>query len=133
MENNKIKPKKDNFFTKIKSSILLFFSKESNKNEKNINQVVGNNEEEKKNVNEEIYQKEKQRIMQMYRNLKNGNISIYDIPNEDLTMIKEMMKKELELKEEKLDQIQTDINMSKKNIEYYKKEIDNFKKKNNNN
>ena len=64
----------------------------------------------------------------MYRDLKKGNINIYDIPSKDLNMIKEIISKEVELKEEKLDQIQTDINMSKNNIKYYEKKINDLKK-----
>lgn len=128
MENKMIKPKKNNFFTNFIFSIYSFFNRKVKENSKKTEQILSNIDEDKKNEDKENYLEEKHRIMQMYRDLKKGNITIYDIPSKDLNMIKEIISKEVELKEEKLDQIQTDINMSKNNIKYYEKKINNFKK-----
>lgn len=128
MENKMIKPKKNNFFTNFIFSIYSFFNKKAKENSENTDQSLSNIAEDKKNADKENYLKEKHRIMQMYRDLKKGNINIYDIPSKDLNMLKEIISKEVELKEEKLDQIQTDINMSKNNIKYYEKKINDFKK-----
>ena len=119
MKNNEIMINNDNIFSKIRRTIHNLFHKDKKQNKKT----------EENNIYDDInkeykseYISEKERIFTLYEDMKKGNIDIYEIPSQDLNMIKELLLSEIDLKEKKLDEIQTDINRSKYNIECYKKE-----------
>lgn len=126
MEKNELIPKKDSIITKLKEKLYYMFHHDDRKD--------GNAKKTANNTNtteehDENYLNEKKRILDMYEKLKKNQISVYEIPRHDLRLIKEIMIKEIELKEEKINQLQTDINMSIRNIEYYTGELEKYQNK----
>lgn len=128
MNNNDLVPKKDGVITKIRKKLfLLFHHKEREYNaDKTIDykssfNTIDSNANQKKET-------EKRRILDIYKKFKKRQISVYEIPRDDLRFIKEIMLKEIEIKESKLDELQTEINMSMNNIKYFNNEIQKYKK-----
>lgn len=119
MKNNEIMINNDSIFSKIRNKLYMLFHKNNKQN------LIGEEINIDDNINKEYkpeYISEKERIFTLYEEMKKGIIDIYEIPSQDLNMIKELLLSEINLKENKLDEIQTDINRSKYNIECYKRE-----------
>ena len=128
MNNSDLVPKKDSVITKIREKLFLLFHHKEREDRagktidyKSSFNTIDSNANQKNET-------EKRRILDIYENFKKKQISVYEIPRQDLRLIKEIMLKEIEIKESKLDELQTEINMSMNNIKYFNNEIQKYKK-----
>ena len=130
MKNTELTNRKVSFFNKIKSFFTLKFRKNKEDSyRKIIREDSKDNKDSKKDENIDL-EKEKKRLLKIYDDLKNDKMNVYQIPSEDLKIIEEVMKKEIEIKERKLNQVQTDINISKTNIKFYNDKLRKLKSEN---
>lgn len=128
MNNSDLVPKKNGVITKIREKLFLLFHHKEREDStgKTIDYISSFN-----TIDANTYKKnetEKRRILGIYEKFKKKQISVYEIPRQDLRLIKEIMLKEIEIKESKLDELQTEINMSMNNIKYFNNEIQKYKK-----
>ena len=130
MKNTELTNRKVSFFNKIKSFFTLKFRKNKEDSyRKIIREDSKDNKDSKKDENIDL-EKEKKRLLKIYDDLKNDKMNVYQIPSEDLKIIEEVMKKEIEIKERKLNQVQADINISKTNIKFYNDKLRKLKSEN---
>ena len=130
MKNTELTNRKVSFFNKIKSFFTLKFRKNKEDSyRKIIREDSKDNKDSKKDENIDL-EKEKKRLLKIYDDWKNDKMNVYQIPSEDLKIIEEVMKKEIEIKERKLNQVQADINISKTNIKFYNDKLRKLKSEN---
>ena len=128
MNNSDLVPKKNGVITKIREKLFLLFHHKEREDStgKTIDYISSFN-----TIDANTYKKnetEKRRILGIYEKFKKKQIPVYEIPRQDLRLIKEIMLKEIEIKESKLDELQTEISMSINNIKYFNDEIQKYKK-----
>ena len=67
---------------------------------------------------EENYEKEKEYILKLYQDLKNGRISSKDIPYEYLEKIKTLLQEELKMEDKRIYELDTECKIIKYQIKY---------------
>lgn len=109
MEEFKLVVRKETIFTKIKNYIYRIFHKKLRKQE------IKNSDSKEENL-------DKNYALEIYKKLKAGEMNTEDIPNNYLNIIKEFLKKEIEMKRERLNSIQTEVNANNYTIKHYEEE-----------
>lgn len=117
-ENNNIIK---NFFSKIKELFRKIFTKEEKYllNEKNSNESNSNeNKVKDSNIRKkrEQYEVEKERILKIYANLKNGKIQADDLLITDLIQVTILLRNEKSLYAEKISEQEQKLNELDKRI-----------------
>lgn len=60
-------------------------------------------------INLEKYEKEKREILELYNKVKNGKVNIYSISEDKIIKINELLKTEIELENERIGKIRTEV------------------------
>lgn len=105
--------RKNNLFTRIRNFIFGL-----SKKRKNIGQ---------EKIELEKYQQEKREILELYSKVKNGEIDIYSISEEKILKINELLKAEINLENERIEKIKTELRKIQdetKTIEYETKTVE---------
>ncbi len=112
--SNDLIVRKDSFFEKIKRFFRkIFFKKYEVLNE------VNNEKLKNKQLEEEKYAKEKERIIKLYQDLINGKTSPYSIPEEYLEKIKLILNDDIHSLDKDIDNMKKEYGYLKYKIESY--------------
>lgn len=109
---------KNNFWRKLKNIIKNIFAK---------NEIQDNKEEAKK-INDNTQKKSKQEILEIYNNVKLGQIELEELDDDDLYKVMILLKEELEITHSKLKEELKKIDIQLYNLKTYNKEIELLKK-----
>lgn len=114
------------FLKKIKNYFIQIFNKQSIKLiEANTSSVVQEEITLDEVKNEE---QEKEEFFTLYKNVKNGTIKITDLMINDLIKVQLMMQKEVNIFDEKIEQIEDEVLELDKEIAILKKDKETYEK-----
>ncbi len=113
MNGKELIKRKQNIFTKIK----LFFRNIFVKKHKDVMLNAGNTDSNQKSS---INNKQKEQFFNLYNDIKNGNVNVFNVDIDKLEKICQMLEEECNLKEKKLKNTRDNIETHKKNIACYK-------------
>ena len=114
------------FLKKIKNYFIQIFNKQSIKLiEANTSSVVQKEITLDEVKNEE---QEKEEFFTLYKNVKNGTIKITDLMINDLIKVQLMMQKEVNIFDEKIEQIEDEVLELDKEIAILKKDKETYEK-----
>ena len=121
--SNDLIVRKDNFFEKIKRFFKkIFFKKYEVLNEDaemSLVQKLNNEKLKNKQLEEEKYAKEKEKIVKLYQDLINEKTSPYNIPEEYLEKIKLILNDDIHSLDKDIDNMKKEYGYLKYKIESY--------------
>ena len=118
MKNNELIIRKESLLTKLRKFIYKFLHGNPKKTKKGIQKepIFNLNKNNDMNIN-------KENAFKIYNALRSGKINIYQVPDDYLEVIKEFLTKEIQLKENRLNSLKTEINETKYSIKSYEEKI----------
>lgn len=108
--------KRDTFILKIKNKIL------------EIVRTIFKKTKAKENILEPKKKIDKERIMNIYKNVKNGSSDMKNLSEEELEILIKLADEEINILKYKIENEITETRMTERKIEYYKQKIKELKK-----
>lgn len=108
--------KRDTFILKIKNKFFEIIRK-----------IFKKTKVEETNQHQEKKKIDKEKIMSLYKNIKNGSVEMNSLSEEELKMLIKLADEEINILKYKIENEITETKITERTIEYYKQKIEEIK------